>query len=165
MRGLDIIHLISSGAAITTRRLLFMVCRSFFALSKAAFSPLYCAIVMSRLEFALEANSPNLRVDANQLERVLRHATRVMRGLRQVRYEEGLRQIKLFSRGHRRLRDGFILSQQDFQRCNWLYQAYRILQEPCRLRRRSDACSVRIVKYWNRLLASLVMYPLVSVIK
>ncbi len=42
---------------------------------------------------------------------------------------------------------------------------YRFLQGPSRLRRRSGAFSVRIVKYWNRLPARLVLAPSVSIFK
>ncbi len=78
-------------AANTARLLLFLVRRSFCGLSKAAFSPLYCALVRPRLEYAMEANAPTLRADINQLERVQRLATRLVRGHRHVPYEERLR--------------------------------------------------------------------------
>ncbi len=42
--------------------------------------PLYCAIVWPHLEYAVEANSPNLRADINHLVRVQRLATRLVRG-------------------------------------------------------------------------------------
>ncbi len=97
-------------AANTARHLLFMVLRSFCELSKTAFTPLYCALVRSHLENAMEANTPTLRADINQLERVQRLTTRLVRGLRHVPYEERLRQLKLFSLERRRLRVGL----QDF---------------------------------------------------
>ncbi len=42
---------------------------------------------------------------------------------------------------------------------------YRLLQGPSRLRRRSGAFSVRILKFWNRLPAHLVFSPSVSIFK
>ncbi len=42
---------------------------------------------------------------------------------------------------------------------------YRLLQGPSRLRRRSGAFSVRVVKYWNRIPAHLVSAPSVSIFK
>ncbi len=42
---------------------------------------------------------------------------------------------------------------------------YRLLQGPSRLRRRSGAFSVRVMKYWNRLPAYLVLAPSVSIFK
>ncbi len=58
------------GAANTTRRLLFMVRRSFCELAKTVFIPLYFALVRPHLEYAMEAKAPTLRADINQLERV-----------------------------------------------------------------------------------------------
>ncbi len=83
--------------ASTTRRLLFMVRRSLCELSKTAFIPVYCAIVRPHLECAMEANAPTPRADINQLERVQRLATRLVRGLRHAPYEERLRQLNFFS--------------------------------------------------------------------
>ncbi len=68
------------GAANTTRRLLFMVRRSFCELAKTVFIPLYCALVRSHLEYAMEANAPTLRANTNQLEWVQCLATRLVRG-------------------------------------------------------------------------------------
>ncbi len=42
---------------------------------------------------------------------------------------------------------------------------YRLLQAPSRLRRRNGTFSVRVVKYWNRLPAHLVLSPSVSIFK
>ncbi len=87
-----------------------MVRRSFCELSKASFTPLYCAFVRPHLEYAMEANAPTLRAGINQLERVQPLATRLVRGLRHVPYEERLRQLNLFSRERRRLRADLILA-------------------------------------------------------
>ncbi len=62
------------------------------------------------LEYAMEANAPALRADINQLERVQRLATRLVRGLRHVPYEERLRQFNLFSLQRRHLRADLTLA-------------------------------------------------------
>ncbi len=157
--------------ANTARRLLFMFRRSFCELSKTAFTPLYCAWVRPHLEYAMEANAPTLRVDINHFERVQGLAARLVRGLRQV---------NLFSLECRRLRADLILAFKIFNgevdlnpsefflrppRAGLRGYPYRLLQGPSRLRRRSGAFSVRVVKYWNRLPAHLVLSPSVSIFK
>ncbi len=72
-------------------------------LSKTAFTPLVCALVRPHLEYAMESNVPTLRPNIKQLERAQRLATRLVRGLRHVPYEERLRQFNLFSMEGRRL--------------------------------------------------------------
>ncbi len=128
----------------------------------------------------MEANVPTLRVDINQLERVQRLATRLVRGFRHVPYEERLRQLNLFSLERRRLRSDLILAFKIFKgevylnpsefflhppRAGLRGRTYRLLQGPSRLRRRSGAFAVRIVKFQNRLPAHLVLSPSVSIFK
>ncbi len=98
-------------AANTARRLLFLVhLRSFSELSKTAFTPNYGALVRPNLEYAMEDNAPTLRVDTNQFEWVQRLATRPVRNLRHVPYEERLRQLSLFLLERRRLRTDHTLA-------------------------------------------------------
>ncbi len=107
-----------------------------------------------------------------------RLATRLVRGLRHVPYEERLRQLNLFSLQRRRLRDDLILAftifkvepypSEFFLRPPWAGlrgHTYRLLQGPIRLLRSSGAFSVRVVKCWNRLPTHLVLAPSVSIFK
>ncbi len=58
----------------------------------------------------MEANTPTLGADINQLDSVQLLATRLVRGLRHVPYEERLRQLKLFQLERRCLRADLILA-------------------------------------------------------
>ncbi len=113
--------------------------------------------------------APTLRA-----ERVQRLATRLVRGLSHVPYEERLRQLNLFSLERRRLRADLILAFKFFKgkvdrnpsdfflrppRAGLRGHTYRLLQGPSRLQRMSGAFSVRVVKFWNRLPAHLVLSP------
>ncbi len=128
----------------------------------------------------MEANAPTQRADINQLERIQRLATRLVRGLRHVPCEERLRQLNLFSLGCRRLRVDLILAfnifkgEVDISPSNFFLRppraglrghTYRLLQGPNRLRCRSGAFSVRVVKYWNGLPTPLVLKPSVPIFK
>ncbi len=157
-----------------------MIQRSFCELSKTAFTPLYCALVRPHLEYAMDVNTPTLRADKNQLERVQRLATRLVRGYRHVPYEERLRQVKLFSLERKGLRADLTLAFKIFKgevdlnpsefflrppQAGLRAHTYRFLQGQSRLRRRSGAFSVRVVKYWSRLPAHLDLAPSVSIFK
>ncbi len=126
----------------------------------------------------METHAPKLGADINQLERVQRLATRLVRGLRHVLYEERLRQLNLVSLERRCLRADRILAFKLFKgkadlnppdffirppQAGLREHTYRLLQGPNRLRRRSGSFSVRVVKYWNRLPAHLVLSPSVSI--
>ncbi len=141
-------------AANTMRRLPSMVRWSFMDFSKAAFFPLFCAIVRPHLEYAMDANAQTLRADSNHLKRIQCLTTGSVRGLRHVPDEERLRQLNLFSLERRHLRSYLILafniskgkvglSKSDLflrpPQTGLRGHTYRLLQGPSRLRRRSGA--------------------------
>ncbi len=64
-------------AANKTRRLIFMIRRSFQDLSKSASIPLFGVLERLHLEYDMPAYSPNLIADINHLERIQRLATRL----------------------------------------------------------------------------------------
>ncbi len=65
--------------------------------------PLSYGLFRAHLEYSMEANAPTL-------EGFQRIATRLVRGLPHVPYEEMLRQLNLFSLERRRLRADLILA-------------------------------------------------------
>ncbi len=155
-----------------------MIRRFFQDLSKTAFIPIYGALVRPHLEYGMSASSTSLVADINHLERIQILVTRLPTGMRHRLYEERVQRLGLYSLQQRRLRTNLITAFKIFTglldidlnlfivppvRRGLRGHPYKVLQGASHHRRRGSAFSARVVKYWNKLPASVVTAPSVNV--
>ncbi len=132
------------------------------------------------LEYGMPACSPNLVADINHLERIQRLATRLVTAMRHLPCEERLQRLGLHSLQRRRLRDDLITAFKIFKglldidpnlfflppaRRGHRGYPFKVIQGASHRQSRGSVFSVRVVKHWNKLPASVVTVPSVNVFK
>ena len=155
-------------------RILGCIKSSVTSRSREVILPLYSALVRPHLEYCMQLWGPQYKRDIELLERVQRRATKTVRGLEHLSYEDRLREFGVVQPGkekapgrsncslpvpegaHRKAGEGlFIRECSDRTRGN----GFKLKESRFRLDVRKKSFTVRVVRHWHRLPREAVDAP------
>jgi len=132
------------------------------------------------LEYSVQFWSPQHSKDADVLEQVQRRATKKIRGVEHLSYEERWRELRLFSLEQRRLWGDLVVAFQYFKRA-YKKNGDKLFSRACcdrtrgnvfkleegrfRLEVRKKLFTMRVVKHWNKLPREVLNAPSLETLK
>jgi len=168
-------------ASARANRVLGMVRRQFRRLDKEGFLIIYKGFIRPHLKYAIQAWSPYLKGDVDQLERVQKCATKMVYGYQKLSYEKRLRRLGLTTLQTRRLRGDLIETYKIITgkenvdptffftlhsgKYNTRGHPYKLEIKRSRLELRRNFYSQRVVHHWNHLPEHVVMADTVNSFK
>ena len=167
-------------AASKGNQILGLIRRNITYKGKKLIIPLYKAIVRPHLEYCIQAWRPNRKKDIDTLERIQRRATKMIPELRDLSYEERLKECGLTTLETRRLRGDQIevfkiLNGYENIDRNMFFSLkkdsrtrgheVKLVKDQCRLDIRKHSFSQRTINEWNKLSTDCVTASSVNMFK
>ena len=162
-------------------RLIGLIRITFESLNDEMFTNLYNTLIRPLLEYCVQAWSPHLKKDILLLENVQRRATKLVGRLRDMEYEDRLKELKLTSLEDRRIRGDMILTYRlingmekvDYHKFFSLQNNHynlrghnqKIVKTNVRLDVRKYFFSKRVIDKWNSLTEYEISAPSTAVFK
>ena len=167
-------------AASKGNKILGLIRRNITYKGKKLIIPLYKAIVRPHLEYCIQAWRPYRKKDIDTLERIQRRATKIIPELRDLSYEERLKECGLTTLETRRLRGDQIevfkiLNGYENIDRNMFFSLkkdsrtrgheVKLVKDQCRLDIRKHSFSQRTINEWNKLSTDCVTASSVNMFK
>ena len=166
-------------AASKGNQILGLIRRNITYKGKKLIIPLYKAIVRPHLEYCIQTWRPYRKKDIDTLERIQRRATKMIPELRDLSYEERLKECGLTTLETRRLRDQIevfkiVNGYENIDR-NMFFSLkkdsrtrgheVKLVKDQCRLDIRKHSFSQRTINEWNKLSTDCVTASSVNMFK